>query len=121
MNYLKSISKILGFSLLIILGLTFFITILSYFNILNYQIINILKLLIIISSIFSGGLFVGKKSLTKGWLEGLKFAGLFLLIVVIFNYLGIRKGFETSDLLYYMILIITGVLGSIVGINLKKA
>jgi len=121
MNYLKTISKTIGFSFLIILGLTFFITILSYFNILNYQIINILKLLIIITAVFSGGLVVGKKSSTRGWLEGLKFAGIFLIIVIVFNYLGIRKNFEISDLLYYIILVITGVLGSIVGINLKKA
>ena len=121
MAYIKSTGKVLGFSFLIILAFTFFITILSYFDLLNYKVINILKLLTVIISLFVSGLIVGKKSLAKGWLEGLKFAGIFVVLIVIFNYLGVRQEFDTNDLIYYIILLVTGIFGSVVGINLKKS
>ena len=120
MKYLKK----LGFSFLYIIGsilvLTFIITILSYFNILNDKITSIIKIIIPIISMLIGGFYIGKKSLKKGFLEGLKLGGIFSCILIIFNYLALDNSFKLKYMLFYIILIISSILGSMIGINRKK-
>ena len=120
MKYLKN----LGLSFLYIIGvllvLTFITTIFSYFNILNDKITSIVKIIIPIISMFVGGFYIGKKSLKKGFLEGLKLGTIFSCILVIFNYLALDNSFKFKYLLFYIILIIASILGSMIGINRKK-
>lgn len=120
MNYLKN----LGISLLYIIGIivfgTFLISLLNYINFLGGKILSIFKILIPIIALFIGGFLIGKKSCKKGWLEGLKLSLIFLIILVIFNYLALNNGFEAKNLIYYLILIISTCFGSMIGINRKK-
>ena len=120
MKYLKK----LGFSFLYIIGsiliLTFITTILSYFNILNDKITSIIKIIIPIISMLIGGFYIGKRSNKKGFLEGLKLGGIFSCILIIFNYLALDNSFKFKYMLFYIILIISSILGSMIGINRKK-
>ena len=120
MIYLKK----LGLSFIYIIGtilvLTFITTILSYFNILNDKITSIVKIIIPIISMLIGGFYIGKNSFKKGFLEGLKLGGIFSCILIIFNYLAFNNSFKLKYLLFYLILIITSILGSMIGINKKK-
>ena len=120
MKYLKK----LGISFLYIIGfiliLTFITTLLSYFNILSDKVTSIVKIIIPVISLFIGGFYIGKKSLKKGFLEGLKLGGIFSLILIIFNYLALNNSFKFKYLLFYMILIISSIFGSMIGINKKK-
>ena len=120
MKYLKN----LGMSFLYIIGsilvLTFITTILSYFNILNDKVTSIIKIIIPIISMLIGGFYIGKRSNKKGFLEGLKLGAIFSSILVIFNYLALDNSFKFKYLLFYLILIITSILGSMIGINRKK-
>ncbi|MBR6690644.1 MAG: TIGR04086 family membrane protein [Bacilli bacterium] len=120
MKYLKNLGMSFIYIIVTILVLTFITTILSYFNILNDKITSIIKIIIPIISMLIGGFYIGKKSLKKGFLEGLKLGGIFSLILIIFNYLALNISFKFKYLLFYLILIITSILGSMIGINKKK-
>lgn len=120
MNYLKKI----GISVLWIIGSllisTFLITFLNYFNIISDKIISIFKILIPIISLFIGGYITGKRSKSKGWLEGLKLGFIFSILIIIFNFLAFDSSFKLKYLLFYLIIIISSILGSMIGINKKK-
>lgn len=120
MNYLKNI----GISLLYIIGIiiigTFLISLLNYINFLGGKLLSIFKILIPIIALFTGGIIIGKKSNKNGWLEGLKLSLIFLIILLIFNYLALNTGFEFKNLIYYLILTISTCFGSMIGINRKK-
>ncbi len=120
MKYLKN----LGISLLVILGLffvlTFLSTILSYYNILNSSMMGIIKIIIPTFSLLAGGFIVGMSSNQKGWLEGLKLSLIIIVILMLFNYLGLGNKFAIKNLIYYLILMISAIFGSMVGINKKQ-
>lgn len=120
MKYLKK----LGFSFIYIISsiliLTFIITIFNYFNIINNKTISIFKILIPIISLFIGGYYIGKKSNKKGYLEGLKLGIIFSLFIIIFNFLVLSNSFKLKYLLFYIIIIISSILGSMIGINKKS-
>ena len=120
MKYLKK----LGFSFLYIIAsiliITFIITILNYFNIISDKIISIFKILIPVISLFIGGFYIGKKSTSKGYLEGLKLGLLFSIFLLIFNFLALSNSFKLKYLLFYLIIIVSSILGSMIGINISK-
>lgn len=114
-KYLKS--YIYTFS--IMLSGLIIITLLNYFSILNSSISDIFKLIIIVSSIFMGSFMVGKCSIKKGYLEGLKYGFIILLFIFLLNLILIRD-FSYSLVIYYVIIVVVSILGSMFGINLKK-
>ena len=82
MNYLKSFIWSLGIFLLSIIILTIF----NYFNILNGTILKVLELFIPLISIFIGSYKLGKTSNQKGYIEGLKYSGIWIIIFLLFMY-----------------------------------
>lgn len=120
MNYLKNLGISLLFIFCFILGLTLIGTLFNYIGILNNTGIKITKVIIPILSMFSGGFVIGKKQGKKGWLEGLKLSLIFLIILTLFNYLGLNYSFSIKSIIYYVILIVSSILGSIVGVNKFK-
>ena len=113
----KILNSLLTFFIIIFVG-TLVITILNYFNILSNSIISIIKLILPILGIFFSSYRLGKTSEKKGYLEGLKFGG---IVILIFSLLVILLDkFELKSLIYYLILILTSIMSSTVGINRKK-
>lgn len=117
MNFIKNISLSILYIVISLLILTFVLTIFSYFNIIGDNTVSIFKIIIPIISLFVGGFFIGKKSLKKGWLEGLKLSLIFIIILVIFEYLALNQSFEIKNLLYYLILSVSSIFGSMIGIS----
>ncbi len=115
-RYLKPFLFILGGILL----LTLLMTILSFFNIIGGKIVSVIKLIIPIFSTLIGGLLVGKRSISKGWLSGIKLGLVFILILILFDFLGLGHKFKITDFIYYLILIISSSLGGMIGINLTN-
>ena len=107
MLFLKNCLKPLLYIIGSILILTLIVTILNYFNVINYQVVTIIKFIIPIISLFIGGILIGKRSHHKGWLAGLKLAIIFLFILFLFNYLGLNHKIKLTDLIYYLIFIIS--------------
>lgn len=113
-NYLKS----MVYTLSIILISTIIITIFNYFNILNGIVLKVIMLLIPIIGIFVGGFKIGKVSSKKGYIEGLKYGFIWIILLLIINL--ITKGFTYLSIIYYVLLLLISVVGSILGINGKK-
>ena len=118
MTYIKKYLIFLSTTTISIIILLFLLTIFYYFNIINNQTYNILKIVILIISIFFNSLFLGKKTKSKGYLEGLKLS-LPLIVISLIPTIILSK-FTFSILIYYVIIMTTGALGSMIGINMKK-
>lgn len=119
MKYFLLILKNIGISFLIFLVLNFITTILGYFNILSNSTISIFQILISIISLFVGGVLIGAKSDKKGFLEGIKFGVIICLIFLLLNMIFI-KDFMFKNIFYYIILIVSSMIGGMIGIT-KKA
>lgn len=116
MIYLKRFirSFIISFTTFIILLL--FSTLLCYLNILKGNVLVIINLLTPLLSIFIGSFDFCKK---HGWLDGIIYGSIFIMLLLIINIL-FFSNFKFKNLIYYLILLITSILGGIVGINKKK-
>ena len=112
--YLKSIGYTLGSFLI---G-TILITIFNYFNILSGIPLNIIMLTIPIISVFIGSFMIGKVSSKKGYVEGIKYGLLWLIILVIINL--ITKESDLTSIIYYIIFMLMSSLAGVLGINRKK-
>lgn len=115
MVYLKRIARSFIVSFSTFLSLLLFFTLLCYLNILKGKGITIINLLIPIISIFAGSFNFCKK---HGWLEGLIYGFVALIIMLLIN-IFIYKGFAIKTLIYYLILLISSMLGGMIGINKK--
>ena len=89
MDYLKK----MGYGFIYTLGgffvLTFILTLLSYVDVFSIKVVSFVQLFIPIVSLLIGGYIVGKRSKSNGWFEGLKFSLIFLVVLMLFNYLGL--------------------------------
>lgn len=113
----KILNSLLAFFIIILVG-TLLITLINYFSLLSPKIISILKLIFPISAIFISSYRLGKQSEKKGYIEGLKLG---IIIILIFTtIILILDKFTLKSLLYYLILILTSILSSMIGINRKK-
>ncbi len=114
----KNLIHSLFYFVIILLSSTLVLTLLNYFNILSPKIISILKLIIPLTAMFVSSYKLGKQSEKKGYMEGIKIGaiviGLFLVILLLLDQ------FSVKSLLYYLILLLTSILSSMIGINRKK-
>lgn len=120
MKYLKVLGISIGYILGISFVLTFLITLFSYFNILGEKATNTLLLLSTIISMIIGGIIIGKNSNKKGFIEGLKLGLIITILFLLFGYIGIKYNYKLNDIIYYLILVTSSTLGSMIGINKKK-
>ena len=104
---------------IIILSGLLILTPLNYFDIFNNTIATIIKIIIPILAFFIGGVLIGKKSQKKGWLEGIKLSMFVIILFILISYIGFNESFKLKSLIFYITLIISSILGSIIGINKK--
>lgn len=121
MLYLKKLGKSFGISIIILLVITLLITLLNYVNLINFKIVTIFSYITPFISFGTGGLLLGKTSINKGWLEGIKFSLIVIILLFIFNYLAFDQGFNISNIILYIITLISSIIGSMIGINLKNS
>ena len=119
MNYIKNFSISFLYIIGVTIVLTFIMTLLNYFNIITGSVLTITKIIITFIAIFIGGFIIGKKSKTKGWLEGIKLGIIILIILSIINFLILKVNFEFRIILYDIIILFSCTFGSIIGINLN--
>ncbi len=113
-NYIKGIL----FFLVPFIVLLFIITIFYYFDLLSNQSIKYFKIIILLLSCLSGGFYIGRKSQNKGYLNGIILSGIILACFFLINlFLGDLKW---QVIIYYLIIVITTTIGSMIGINQKK-
>ena len=93
------------------------INVIYYYDIINNNLIKYLKMFLSITSFFIGGVYIGRKSINKGYINGLKLS---LIIIVISLLLSlILNNIKVSMIIYYFITSICITFGSMIGINKK--
>ncbi len=116
--------KILGKSFLIYLITIFlFILLLNtfyYFNLLSLKTLSFLLFGIQLIVLLFISITLGKKATKRGFLEGLKLGGIILFFYFLLYVLGFNGNLSLKLVIYYFILLLTSILGSMIGIN-KKA
>lgn len=115
---LKKMLNCLGLFFIIMLVSTLIVTILNYFSVFSNKIISIMKFILPMLSMIISSYRLGKFSDKKGYLEGLKFGGIIILIFMILVIL--LDKLEIKSIIYYGILLLTSILSSMIGINRKK-
>ncbi|MCI8569081.1 MAG: TIGR04086 family membrane protein [Bacilli bacterium] len=118
MTYLKIYGKRLGYTLLELLISLVLITTLYYFNIIGDGFFKSLELISIILTIFINSYILGNTSNKKAYIEGTKFGGIIISLLLIFTLLFSK--FKIRVLIYYLIIMITSILGSMIGISKKR-
>ena len=120
MKYIKSFGISFGISILLLFLFTFIISIFSYFNLIQGSGIHTSMIIFYILSLFVGGFYLGKNSFKKGWLEGVKLGFTIILIFFIINLFFLKNDLSIKTLIYDVILLISCIFGSMIGINFKK-
>lgn len=100
----------------ILITLTLLLSITNYF--INIP-TKIIKLLIPILSIFISSIILGKNTKEKAYLEGIKFTSIYILISIIITIIT-DNSFNFKLILSYLLIILSGIIGSMIGINLNK-
>lgn len=115
MKYIKTF----GFEIALIIIFSLIYTILYYFDITSSSVNNVLKIISFILVFSMSGIYIGKRSNKKGYLEGLKISlvtiTLFISISLLFKY-----KINIYQIVYYLIILIVTTLSSMIGINFKK-
>ena len=100
-------------------GIIILTTLLSIISYLFNLPLSIFKIIIPIISIFISSIILGKNTKEKAYLESLKFSIFYLLLVSIFKII-IHSEFNYKTIIIYISLILSSIIASMLGINLKK-
>ena len=119
MKTLKKYGKTLGIFLGIILILCAIFACFNLGNILYTKSTDVIIMIGMILVFAFIGFTFGKKAPSKGYLEGLKIGASLIFLLIVINLLFYQTGFSISRLIYYIVLILSSTLGSMVGINRK--
>lgn len=115
-KYLKSFA----YTLISIIILSLITCIFNYFGICDNNTIKVLKLFSVSISVILGGIYLGKRTKNKGYIEGLKTGTIYCIILLITSILLFHRGFHKEMIIYYLIIIVSSILGNIIGINKKS-
>lgn len=114
-NYLKFISIFLIIELL----LTFITSLLNLLG-LNSGITTIILLIANIIIFFILNFLNARQWQKKGLIEGLTLSFIFLIFMVLIKIILFDNKLYLSTIIYYLILLFTGLFGALVGVNKKK-
>ena len=106
MSYIKAIL----FNVLELFLSLFLITIFYYFNIINEKTFTILKLILLLFSIFINSFILGKNTKRKDYLEGIIYGSILITILLIITI--ILSKVQIKLLIFYPLIVITSILGS---------
>lgn len=116
----KYMLKALVLAYIITLALVLLTALLLTYSSLKESTIPLINTIIIILSISLGAIYAAIKIGEKGWLNGCIFGILYFLVLLLLNQFFIKE--YILDIFYFskfIIFVITGIIGGILGINLK--
>lgn len=114
LNYGKNI----GIFLIFELAITFICSFLNLMGI-NSGITQIILLISNICIFLVMNIFNSINKEKKGYLQGIILSSIFILLMVLIKYIFISSTFRISTFIYYVILLISGIFGGMIGINKK--
>ncbi len=112
--------KYLGYYVISLILLIFICSLLNLVGV-NSTITNLILFIFNATLFFIFGLKSGKKANSKGFLEGIKIGGLFLLVLIIISLFTNKTIFSLSTFIYYLVLMLASVAGGSIGINKKDS
>ena len=115
LNYLKYF----GIFFLVIITIAIITSLINLTGI-NSSTINKLSIVITAISFFVIAALASHKTKERGFIIGLKLSISFVLLLLIINLIVFRSSFNIDRLIYYTILILSGILGGAFGKNIKK-
>ena len=117
----KNIINLFKSTLLIIVLLfisSIIINIFYYYDIVSNNLIKYLKMFLSITSLFIGGIYIGKHTLNKGYINGLKLSLIIVIITLLLSI--IFSNLKVSRIIYFIIITICITFGSMIGISKKN-
>lgn len=111
LKYLKSMIVPIG--ILFILPL-----ILGILNLFGVQTNKVVILIIMAIGTFISGFYLGRNSLKKGYLQGALLGVILSLVLFLFSLL-FKNTYTASSLIYYIIIVISSMIGASLGIQKK--
>ncbi len=117
---MKYLLKTLGYYAIFIILVTFICSLLNLIGV-NSSITNLIIFMFNLLAFFILGFKNGKKVNSKGYIAGLKMSSLFILVLIIINLFTAKNFFNITTIIYYIILILAGTTGGMMGINKKDA
>ncbi len=92
---------------------------LYYFDIINNFLYEVFIIISLLLNLFIQTFILGKSCIKKGFLEGIKFNTIIVIIFTIINLL-LKGEFGIRILLYYLIMYLTSILGGCIGISRQQ-
>ena len=120
MNYLKKIGKFILIVFIIIIILSLILNTLYYFDVINNNIYNVMKMVVVLGVLFINALLLGKSSNKYGIVEGLKLGAIFLLVMIILKVIT-TSFFDIRTFIYSFIILLTTGVGGVIGSNKRKS
>ena len=105
-----------GYLIGIIIVLTLILSVINYFIKVPA---SALKIVIPLMSMFVASFMLGKKTKEKAYIEGIKFAGIYIVITIILKLI-FKTDFNYKVIIDYLSLLLMGVIGATIGINIKR-
>ena len=117
LNYIINYLRVLVIPAIVILVFPLFLGILNLFGLRTH---SILVLIIMIITSLISGVTIGKKAIKKGYVHGLILG--FIMVGLMFI-LGLfsSTNYNFNSFIYYLIIVVASIIGSMFGIQLKPA
>lgn len=106
--------------LVIILSVSFTISLLLRFTSLTEASFSWVIIVLTFVALIAGGFVSGGKSRQKGWLVGAGTGILFSLLVFLVQYLGYNVTFSVQQYLFHGGFVLAAIIGGILGVNVVK-
>lgn len=120
MKNIKLYLKYLGFSFIILLLGLLLISTLYYFDIISSTFTTYFRFIYFLLVIFITSYKLGKITEKNGYLTGIKIGLLYILVFALLGVIVFSPKIHLRVLIYYLIIILTAILGSIIGIQKKN-
>jgi len=120
MDNFKKYGIPVAYTTIAFLLLTLLLTTVNYFDLLGLKTLTTLKVLIPGISLLIGSIALGTNLEKKGYQGGLKFGAIFILFLLLFKVIFYNNTFKLSIIVFYLILLLSSMLGAMIGINIKK-
>jgi putative membrane protein, TIGR04086 family len=120
MKNIFSYLKTLGYFLLITLTLSLLSAFINLITPISINVLNVIATILMIIVFFIIGIKKGKTSTSKGWLCGIKHGAMLTILLLLISLIFFVTNINVNTFIYYLILILSNIMGSIIGINRKK-
>ncbi len=117
---LKKYSKTIIIFILSILLICLLFSLLNLGGLMSFNTTSILFIILMIIIFLIIGYKYGKLADKKGYIEGLKIGLSLILILLFINLIFYKSNFSIERIIYYLTLILSSILGSMIGINRQK-